>query len=424
MPFLQDGRPVDIVLNPLGVPSRMNIGQVLETHLGWAAAHGVFAEDDAENGEKNGDVDWRHRRQIINGGNPSAVATPVFDGATPDDVDEALIEWTKQNADSPIKFLVDPKRPVGRQCSGKALLYNGRSGGTASSLRWLHVHPEAAHLSTIRSTRARPVLLVAAAGGRPFGGQRFGEMEVGARGLRRRVHAAGDADHQVRRRRAREGPRRSSWREHRRAVDPESFKVLLKEMQSLALDVHVLSRGPGGRVREEEASCSARRRSSASTSRPARSGPSAARRPPRRGGGQERVDRRRADAAGRRSPGRPRGRRGLDEGSQGGGRGRGRPLGEGPRGSGNRRLIRAEEELDRHQRFRRQFGSASPRSRSATGLPARSRSRRRSTTARSSPSATACSASASSGRRDWECYCGSTSASATRASRPALRASR
>ncbi|MGH3054990.1 MAG: DNA-directed RNA polymerase subunit beta, partial [Gaiellaceae bacterium] len=128
MPFLQDGRPVDIVLNPLGVPSRMNIGQVLETHLGWAAAHGVFAENAPANGDKNGEVDWRHRRQIINGGNPSAVATPVFDGASPVDVDEALIEWTRRNPDSPIKFLVDPKRPIGRQCSGKAQLYNGRSG--------------------------------------------------------------------------------------------------------------------------------------------------------------------------------------------------------------------------------------------------------------------------------------------------------
>ena len=87
MPFLPDGRPVDIVLNPLGVPSRMNIGQVLETHLGWAAAHGVFAEE----GHENGAVDWKHRRQIIAAPNPSPVATPVFDGATPDDVDEALI---------------------------------------------------------------------------------------------------------------------------------------------------------------------------------------------------------------------------------------------------------------------------------------------------------------------------------------------
>src|SRR5213082_2957838 len=85
MPFLEDGRPVDIVLNPLGVPSRMNIGQILETHLGWAAFHGVFAED----GQRNG---------------PTPIATPVFDGATPEDVDEALIRWQEMFPDSPIRF--------------------------------------------------------------------------------------------------------------------------------------------------------------------------------------------------------------------------------------------------------------------------------------------------------------------------------
>ena len=109
MPFLEDGTPVDVALNPLGVPSRMNIGQILETHLGWAAHHGVFAEDE----EKNG---------------PTPVATAVFDGASPDDVDEALVEWTKQNPDSPIKFVVDEKRPEGRRASGKARLFNGKTG--------------------------------------------------------------------------------------------------------------------------------------------------------------------------------------------------------------------------------------------------------------------------------------------------------
>src|SRR5437588_2173360 len=102
MPFLEDGTHVDVVLNPLGVPSRMNIGQVLETHLGWAAFHGVFGE----NGSKSDDS--------------TPVATAVFDGATPEDVDDALITWTKQNADSPIKMNVDESRPPGRPCSGKA----------------------------------------------------------------------------------------------------------------------------------------------------------------------------------------------------------------------------------------------------------------------------------------------------------------
>ena len=77
MPFLEDGRAVDVVLNPLGVPSRMNIGQILETHLGWAAAHGVFEDGDPVS-----------PRAPINAPDPRAVATPVFDGATTEDVDD------------------------------------------------------------------------------------------------------------------------------------------------------------------------------------------------------------------------------------------------------------------------------------------------------------------------------------------------
>src|SRR5690348_16697486 len=108
MPFLEDGTPVDVVLNPLGVPSRMNIGQILETHLGWAAARGVFSE--------NGD------------GAAQPIATPVFDGASEADVDAALLKWTEQNPDSPIKFVVDRKQPEGRRCSGKVRLFNGKTG--------------------------------------------------------------------------------------------------------------------------------------------------------------------------------------------------------------------------------------------------------------------------------------------------------
>jgi DNA-directed RNA polymerase subunit beta len=263
MPFLPDGRPVDIVLNPLGVPSRMNIGQVLETHLGWAAAHGVFAGDGNGNGQKNGDVDWRHRRQIINGGNPSAVASPVFDGATPVDVDEALIEWTRQNPDSPIQFLVDSKRPAGRQCSGKVQLYNGRSGepfeqkvtvGYMYILKLLHLVDDKIHA---RSTGPYSLVTQQPLGGKAqFGGQRFGEMEVWA------LEAYGAAytlqemltiksDDTVGRVKAYEAIVKGE--NIAEPSIPESFKVLLKEMQSLALDVHVLSdEGREVEVREEE----------------------------------------------------------------------------------------------------------------------------------------------------------------------------
>ncbi|HEY3051277.1 MAG TPA: DNA-directed RNA polymerase subunit beta, partial [Gaiellaceae bacterium] len=170
MPFLEDGRPVDVVLNPLGVPSRMNIGQILETHLGWAAAHGVFHENgDSSNGEA------------------TPIATPVFDGASEADVDQALIDWTKQNPDSPIKFVVDPKRPTGRHCSGKVRLFDGRTGGPFEQkitvgymyiLKLLHLVDDKIHA---RSTGPYSLVTQQPLGGKAqFGGQRFGEMEVWA----------------------------------------------------------------------------------------------------------------------------------------------------------------------------------------------------------------------------------------------------
>src|SRR3954451_17468635 len=121
MPFLPDGRPVDIILNPLGVPSRMNIGQILETHLGWAAAHGVFAGDDVK-------VMTGNAGRVINAPSPTPVATPVFDGATVEDVDEALVSWAAQNPDNPIKLSIDQKQPAGRKTSGKVRLFSGRTG--------------------------------------------------------------------------------------------------------------------------------------------------------------------------------------------------------------------------------------------------------------------------------------------------------
>jgi len=258
MPFLPDGRPVDIILNPLGVPSRMNIGQVLETHLGWAAAHGVFGENGG-----NGEVDWRHRRQIIAAPDPTPVASPVFDGATPADVDQALIDYTTKNPDSPIQFLVDPKRPAGRQCSGKVQLYNGRTGepfeqkitvGYMYILKLLHLVDDKIHA---RSTGPYSLVTQQPLGGKAqFGGQRFGEMEVWA------LEAYGAAytlqemltiksDDTVGRVKAYEAIVKGE--NIAEPSIPESFKVLLKEMQSLALDVHVQSDdGREVEVREEE----------------------------------------------------------------------------------------------------------------------------------------------------------------------------
>ena len=244
MPFLEDGTPVDVVLNPLGVPSRMNIGQILETHLGWAAAHGVFGEDGKSD-------------------EATPVATAVFDGATPEDVDNALIEWTKQNPDSPIRMNVDLTRPVGRRCSGKVRLFDGRTGepfeqkvtvGYMYILKLLHLVDDKIHA---RSTGPYSLVTQQPLGGKAqFGGQRFGEMEVWA------LEAYGAAytlqemltiksDDTVGRVKAYEAIVKGE--NIAEPSIPESFKVLLKEMQSLSLDVHVQSEeGHEVEVREEE----------------------------------------------------------------------------------------------------------------------------------------------------------------------------
>jgi DNA-directed RNA polymerase subunit beta len=244
LPFLEDGTPVDVVLNPLGVPSRMNIGQILETHLGWAAARGVFAED----GQSNG---------------PTPVASPVFDGATPVDVDNALVEWTKRNPDSQIRLLVDESRPEGRLTSGKVRLFNGRTGepfeqkvtvGYMYILKLLHLVDDKIHA---RSTGPYSLVTQQPLGGKAqFGGQRFGEMEVWA------LEAYGAAytlqemltiksDDTVGRVKAYEAIVKGE--NIAEPSIPESFKVLLKEMQSLALDVHVLSEEGGEvEVRDED----------------------------------------------------------------------------------------------------------------------------------------------------------------------------
>jgi len=253
MPFLEDGRPVDVVLNPLGVPSRMNIGQILETHLGWAAAHGVFAE--------NGDGPGPNQR--LNLPNPTPVATPVFDGATEEEVDEALMRWTEENPDSPVKLRVEKKRPAGRKTSGKVRLFNGKTGdpyeqkvtvGYMYILKLLHLVDDKIHA---RSTGPYSLVTQQPLGGKAqFGGQRFGEMEVWA------LEAYGAAytlqemltiksDDTVGRVKAYEAIVKGE--NIAEPSIPESFKVLLKEMQSLALDVNVLSdEGQTVEVREED----------------------------------------------------------------------------------------------------------------------------------------------------------------------------
>jgi DNA-directed RNA polymerase subunit beta len=253
MPFLEDGRNVDVILNPLGVPSRMNIGQILETHLGWAAAHGVFAENGEVNGGTNG-------IGVSGEFNPTPVATPVFDGASEKDVDEALIKWTEMNPQSPINLSVNKER---RRTSGKVKLYNGKTGdayenkitvGYMYILKLLHLVDDKIHA---RSTGPYSLVTQQPLGGKAqFGGQRFGEMEVWA------LEAYGAAytlqemltiksDDTVGRVKAYEAIVKGE--NIAEPSIPESFKVLLKEMQSLALDVDVLSEeGAEVEVREED----------------------------------------------------------------------------------------------------------------------------------------------------------------------------
>jgi DNA-directed RNA polymerase subunit beta len=214
MPFLEDGTPVDVILNPLGVPSRMNLGQILETHLGWVAAQGWYDDGSTAYKQAKGDSGKVY------------VATPVFDGATVEDVDEALVRWQDEHAGR-IAMNVDKKARAGTRASGKVTLFNGRSGepfeeqvtvGYMYILKLLHLVDDKIHA---RSTGPYSLVTQQPLGGKAqFGGQRFGEM--GARGLRRGLHAPGDADDQVRRHgRARQGLRGDrQGREHRRAEHP------------------------------------------------------------------------------------------------------------------------------------------------------------------------------------------------------------
>ncbi|CAN5221546.1 DNA-directed RNA polymerase subunit beta [soil metagenome] len=252
MPFLEDGRPVDVVLNPLGVPSRMNIGQILETHLGWAAAHGVFPE--------GGPVS---ARAPINAPDPRSVATPVFDGATEGDVDDALVAWARSATNGHVQMGIDESAPRGSKSSGKVTLYDGKSGqqfdqevtvGFMYILKLLHLVDDKIHA---RSTGPYSLVTQQPLGGKAqFGGQRFGEMEVWA------LEAYGAAytlqemltiksDDTIGRVKAYEAIVKGE--NIAEPSIPESFKVLLKEMQSLALDVQVLSdEGREVEVREED----------------------------------------------------------------------------------------------------------------------------------------------------------------------------
>jgi len=235
MPFLEDGTPVDVVLNPLGVPGRMNVGQVLEMHLGWVAKTGwdVSGIDEA----------WAKHLKDIGAGKGEAgtnLATPVFDGAREDEV-TGLLGSTLKNRDG--------VQIVGT--SGKARLFDGRSGepyptpisvGYMYILKLHHLVDDKIHA---RSTGPYSMITQQPLGGKAqFGGQRFGEMEVWA------LEAYGAAYTLQELLTIKSDDVLGRVKVYEAIVKgenipepgiPESFKVLVKEMQSLCLNVEVLS---------------------------------------------------------------------------------------------------------------------------------------------------------------------------------------
>ena len=235
MPFLEDGTPVDIILNPLGVPSRMNPGQVLEIHLGWLAKQGWDVSGLAE--------EWAQRLQAIGadtvvGG--TNLATPVFDGAREDEI-TGLLDHTTLTRDG--ERLVNS--------TGKARLYDGRSGepfpmpvsvGYMYILKLHHLVDDKLHA---RSTGPYSMITQQPLGGKAqFGGQRFGEMEVWALEAYGAAYALQElltikSDDVLGRVKVYEAIVKGE--NIPEPGIPESFKVLIKEMQSLCLNVEVLS---------------------------------------------------------------------------------------------------------------------------------------------------------------------------------------
>jgi DNA-directed RNA polymerase subunit beta len=221
MPFLGDGTPVDIILNPLGVPSRMNLGQVLEAHLGWAALNGF-------------------RRDGTDYQGPVFISTPVFDGARENEILD-VIRGAHPNRDG--VRLVDEV--------GKAVLFDGRTGepyeepvtvGVAYILKLLHLVDDKIHA---RSTGPYSMITQQPLGGKAqFGGQRFGEMEVWALEAYGASYALQElltikSDDVLGRVKVYEAIVKGE--NIPEPGIPESFKVLIKEMQSLCLNVEVRS---------------------------------------------------------------------------------------------------------------------------------------------------------------------------------------
>ena len=235
MPYMADGTPIDVILNPLGVPSRMNVGQLLECHLGWAAACGW-------------DTEQADSDKYVPG--PFFTATPVFDGAKEDEIAEVIRRANKNMLNKATAAFGDHMRPefvTQLDERGKTRLFDGRTGeefrepitvGTSYILKLGHMVDDKTHA---RSTGPYSLVTQQPLGGKAqFGGQRFGEMEVwalyayGASNVLQEILTV-KSDDTVGRVKTYE----SIVKGENVPVPgiPESFKVLVKEIRSLALDI-------------------------------------------------------------------------------------------------------------------------------------------------------------------------------------------
>jgi len=239
MPYMADGTPVDVILDPLGVPSRMNVGQLLECHLGWGAAHG-WDDDDAES------------KRYVEG--PIPVATPLFDGATDESVAEIVRRTNINMINKALKeYGEDMREEFVPQLNerGKTTLYDGRTGeafkspitvGVSYILKLGHMVDDKIHA---RSTGPYSLVTQQPLGGKAqFGGQRFGEMEVWA------LYAYGAANVLQEILTVKSDDTNGRVKTYESIVKgeniptagiPESFKVLVKEIRSLALDIEPIS---------------------------------------------------------------------------------------------------------------------------------------------------------------------------------------
>ncbi|WP_248921817.1 DNA-directed RNA polymerase subunit beta [Olsenella intestinalis] len=239
MPYMADGTPVDVLLDPLGVPSRMNVGQLMECHLGWAASHGW-------------DVDSADSGKVIDG--PMFVSTPVLDGATDEEVSEALRRSNINLMNKAMRLYGEHMREeFVPQLSegGKTTLYDGRTGekfenpitvGTSYILKLGHMVDDKIHA---RSTGPYSLVTQQPLGGKAqFGGQRFGEMEVWAL----YAYGASNVLHELMTVKSDDTNGRVKTYESIVKGEnvpspgiPESFKVLVKEIRSLALDIEPIA---------------------------------------------------------------------------------------------------------------------------------------------------------------------------------------